>query len=348
LPAGVAAALLAAVLFGASTPLAKLLLDDIEPMLLAGLLYAGSGVGLGLCLLWRRLQRRVSEEAPLRGRDWSWLAGAIGIGGVVGPILLMTGLRHTPAATASLLLNLESVFTALIAWTVFHENVDRRIAFGMLLIVIGGALLSLSTGGAMSVSWDSLAIAGACLCWAIDNNFTRAVSGGDPLKIAALKGAVAGTVTITIAIMSGTALPATGYLLGAGVVGFIGYGISLVLFVLALRQVGTARTGAYFSIAPFVGAALSVLFLGEPASSALWFAGGLMALGIWLHVSERHMHEHAHEVLTHDHAHSHDAHHQHAHDPSWDGIEPHTHVHVHAPLVHSHPHFPDLHHRHRH
>lgn len=348
LPAGVGAALLAAALFGASTPLAKALLGGIEPMLLAGLLYAGSGLGLGTWLLLRRLRGRVVTESPLRARDLPWLGGAIASGGILGPILLMVGLQSTPAATASLMLNLESVLTALIAWTVFRENVDRQVVLGMLLIVGGGVVLSWTGDGALQIPWGTLAIAGACLCWAIDNNLTRAVSGGDPMQIAALKGGVAGLVTISIALIRGTSSPDAMHLAGAALVGFAGYGISLLLFVVALRHVGTARTGAYFSTAPFVGAALSLLLFHEQPGLAFWIAGLLMAIGVWLHVTESHGHDHEHEALAHEHRHRHDAHHQHEHAVPWDGKEPHAHPHVHTPMRHSHPHFPDLHHRHRH
>ena len=345
---GVGPALLAAVLFGASTPLAKLLLADIPPVLLAGLLYAGSGLGLGAWLLLRRLRGRGSDaEASLQRRDLPWLAGAVLFGGVLGPVLLMLGLVATPASSASLLLNLESVLTALLAWIVFRENVDVRIFLGMLAIVAGGVLLSW-TQAPVGLPWGALLIAGACACWAIDNNLTRVVSGGDPVQIAAIKGAVAGCVNIGAALALGYRLPSALPMASAAVIGLTGYGISLVAFVLALRHLGSARTGAYFSTAPFVGAALSLLLLRESPGLAFWIAGALMALGVWLHVSERHEHLHVHEAMEHEHLHRHDAHHQHAHDFDWDGSEPHSHPHKHEPMTHSHPHYPDLHHRHRH
>lgn len=345
---GVGYALLAAVLFGASTPFAKALVGQISPLLLAGLLYAGSGLGLSLWLLARRLAGRKSGDAPLVGRDVPWLGGAVVFGGVLGPALLMFGLQYATAADASLLLNLESVLTAALAWIVFRENVDRRILLGMVAIVAGGALLSWDRQTSGGVSWGALGIAGACLCWAIDNNLTRGVSGGDPVVIAAIKGAVAGSINTGLALFMGASLPSAGALAGAALVGLLGYGISLVMFVLALRHLGTARTGAYFSTAPFVGASLSLLFLGEAPNAIFWTAGALMALGVWLHVSERHAHEHTHEPTEHEHRHRHDEHHQHEHDADWDGKEPHSHPHQHAPITHSHPHYPDLHHRHRH
>jgi drug/metabolite transporter (DMT)-like permease len=345
---GIGLALLAAGLFGASTPLAKLLVAEVSPVMLAGLLYAGSGVGLGLWWAFARLRSGSRAEAPLRRRDLPWLGGAVLFGGVLAPVLLMLGLRHTAASTASLLLNIEGVLTATVAWVVFRENVDRRIFFGMIAIVAGGVVLSWSKGPGAGVPWGVLAISGACLCWAIDNNLTRAVSGGDPVQIAAIKGSVAGAINLLIAVSLGTPLPPAWQLGAAGLIGLMGYGISLVLFILALRQLGTARTGAYFSTAPFVGASLSLLLLTESPDTGFWIAGAVMAIGVWLHVSERHAHEHAHEAMTHEHRHVHDDHHQHTHDFDWNGVEPHSHSHRHAPLVHSHPHYPDLHHRHEH
>jgi drug/metabolite transporter (DMT)-like permease len=347
-PPGIGPALLAALLFGASTPLAKGLVANVAPVMLAGLLYAGSGLGLGLWLLIRGLRPREADaEASLQRRDLPWLAGAVLFGGVLGPVLLMLGLASTPASSASLLLNLESVLTAIVAWVVFRENVDRRIFLGMLVIVAGGVLLSWIEAPA-GLPWGALAIAAACACWAIDNNLTRAVSGGDPVQIAAIKGGVAGTINIIAALALGYRLPNALQLASAGAIGLVGYGISLVAFVFALRHLGAARTGAYFSTAPFVGAGLSLLLLREIPGIGFWVAGGLMGLGVWLHVSERHEHEHEHEALEHEHLHSHDEHHQHAHPGGFDGNEPHSHPHMHTPMVHSHPHYPDLHHRHGH
>jgi drug/metabolite transporter (DMT)-like permease len=348
LPIGILAALAAAALFGASTPVAKTLLASVSPWMLASLLYLGSGIGLSTCALLLRRGDRSAKEAPLVKRDLPWLAGAVLAGGVLGPVLLMYGLRVTAASTSALLLNLESVLTAAIAWLVLRENVDRRVFLGMVAIVAGGALLSWAPAAGASSWLGTLAIAGACLCWAIDNNLTRAVSGGDPMQVAAIKGWVAGITNLGLALALGQRWPDAPTLALSMLVGFAGYGLSLVLFVRALRDLGAARTGAYFSTAPFVGAALAVLWLAETPTTAFWIAGALMALGVWLHLSERHEHEHAHEAIAHEHAHVHDSHHQHAHDFDWDGSEPHSHAHRHEPMRHSHPHFPDLHHRHDH
>ncbi len=337
-------ALAAAVLFGASTPAAKILAGELPAFLLAGLLYAGSGIGLAL---WIAL-RSPPDSPPLERADAPWLAGAVLSGGVAGPVLLMLGLATTPASTASLLLNLEGVFTALIAWFVFKENFDRRIALGMGLIVAGGALASLEPGTLGGVSTGALYVGAACLAWAIDNNLTRKVSAGDPVAIAAIKGVIAGAVNVSIALMMGNAWPAAAQVIASGLVGLFGYGASLALFVVALRELGAARTGAYFSTAPFAGVALALAALGEIPGPLFWLALPLVAAGVWLHVTERHSHEHLHAPLEHAHSHVHDEHHRHAHDFDWDGSEPHAHAHRHERLLHSHPHYPDIHHRHRH
>ena len=343
----VAGVLAAAALFGASTPAAKALGVDVSPFALAGLLYAGSGLGLGAWLFARHLSGR-SVPLGIAARDFPWLAGAILSGGIAAPALLMFGLAQTQATVASLLLNLESVFTALIAWFVFRENFDRRIALGMALITAGGVLLTFVPGAFVRMDGPALLVAAACLFWAFDNNLTRKVSSGDALAIAAIKGCVAGASNLAMAAATGATLPGVAASIAALGVGFAGYGLSLVLFVVSLRELGTARTGAYFSTAPFVGVTLGIVALGEPASAAFWAAAALMASGVWLHVSERHEHPHSHEALDHAHRHSHDEHHHHDHEFQWDSREPHTHPHRHRPVVHSHPHFPDIHHRHGH
>ena len=347
---GVIYALLAAALFGASTPFAKALIGQAAPVMLAGLLYLGSGLGLLFWYTLRALAARGQQptNARLTRQDLPWLGGAILTGGIAGPVLLMFGLTLTPASSASLLLNMEGVLTALLAWFVFKENFDRRIFLGMVLIVAAGVLLSWQQRPALGVPWGALAIVAACLCWAIDNNLTRKVSASDAVQIAGIKGLVAGSVNLSIALVLGLPWPEASTALIAGVVGFSGYGLSLVLFVLALRHLGTARTGAYFSVAPFAGAAIALVMLGETPDPVFWVAAALMGAGIWLHLTETHAHAHTHVLISHAHGHSHDAHHQHSHDFTWDGKEPHSHPHQHDPLTHSHPHFPDIHHRHRH
>jgi drug/metabolite transporter (DMT)-like permease len=333
-------------LFGLSTPAAKLLLVRADPWLTAGLFYLGAGLGLGAVWLIRRGTRGQREALPRRA-DLPWLAGAIVSGGGVGPVFLMFGLRQTPAAHASLLLSLEGVLTAVLARLVFREHVGARIALGMGLITSGALALSWPRLDGARIDTGALFIVAACLAWALDNNLTRKISGGDPTLLAAVKGLVAGPVNLGVALLAGTRLPDAGSVLAAALGGLVGYGVSLVLFIRALRDLGAARTGAYFSTAPFLGAVASVVALGEPFTTRVAAAGACMGLGVWLHVSERHGHEHGHEVLAHDHLHRHDEHHRHPHEGGTVSGEPHAHPHTHAPIRHAHPHYPDLHHGHR-
>lgn len=347
---GATSALVAAVLFGLSTPVAKQLVGSIDILMLAGLLYLGSGVGLSL---WYGLRRRFmthahAHEAGLRRHDLPWLVGAVVLGGILGPILLLYGLMSIEASTAALLLNLEGALTALAAWLFFREHYGLRLLLGMGLVTAGGVLLAWPAAAAPLVSSGVLAIAGACLVWAIDNNFTRRIAAADPVQIAAIKGTAAGGVNLSLAYMFDSPWPVVTAAAAAMLVGFVGYGASLALFVRALRQLGAARTAAYFSIAPFLGAAFAIVWLNETTGGYFWAAAVLMAAGVWLHLSEHHDHWHAHVGYVHDHAHGPDPHHRHIHDFPWDGKRPHSHPHVHEPLTHSHPHAPDLHHRHRH
>jgi drug/metabolite transporter (DMT)-like permease len=341
-------ALLSAALFGASTPAAKLLVGSIHPVTLAGLLYCGAGVGLAVL---RRIMPSIVTGAPevavSRG-DLPWLAGAIAVGGILGPLLLMIGLARTDAATASLLLTLEGAATALMAWFIFLENFDRRIAIGMASLVTGATVLSWSGAPTLNSIIGPIAIAGACVAWGLDNNLTRKVSLADPLQIAMLKGLVAGPFNLILGLSISREVPSLSGILFTGIVGFLGYGVSLALFVVALRDLGTARTAAYFSTAPFIGSSVAVVALSEPVTGQLLVAGALMALGVWLHLTERNEHEHVHEALVHTHSHVHDIHHRHAHNPTDPPGEPHTHSHEHKPMRHKHPHVPDMHHTHRH
>ena len=339
---GIPSALGAALLFGAGTPLAKWLLDALSPWLLAGLLYLGSGIGL---TLYRRLVQAPAVCLPRN--EIAWFAGAILAGGIIGPVLLMVGLTGMPASGASLLLNAEGVFTALLAWFTFKENFDRRIALGMMSIVAGAIVLSWPGEARFAGVWPTLAILSACLAWGVDNNLTRKISLTDATWIASVKGLVSGTVNLTIALALGASMPALPNLAEAMLVGLLAYGVSLTLFVTALRHLGSARTGAYFSVAPFFGALLAVL-MGESVSIQIIISGGLMALGTWLHLTERHEHEHVHGETMHDHEHVHDEHHQHEHNlPVAPGTK-HSHPHGHKTLLHTHSHFPDAHHRHAH
>lgn len=340
---GILAALAAAVLFGASTPFAKLLLGETSPWLLAGLLYLGSGAGLFV-------YRFAIQAGPARiaRNERVWLIGAIVAGGVVAPVLLLYGLLRMPASGASMLLNAEGLFTALIAWFAFRENFDRRVALGMLAIVAGAAVLSWQREVELSSVGPALGVLGACLAWGIDNNLTRRVSLSDATFIAMTKGLAAGTVNVALAFLVGATLPTMEVLGASLILGFLSYGVSLTLFVVGLRHLGTARTGAYFSVAPFIGAAIGLLALQEPLTPQFSIAAILMAAGVWLHVTERHEHFHVHEAIEHTHEHEHDEHHQHRHEEPVAAGMRHTHRHRHDHLEHTHPHFPDAHHRHSH
>jgi drug/metabolite transporter (DMT)-like permease len=346
---GVAAVMASATLFGASTPLARALVGAIDPLWLAGLLYAGSGVGLSALLLLRHTGIAGDHQRVIgiaRG-DLPWLAFSVVAGGIVAPVLFTFGLRSTPGATASLLLNLETVLTVAIAWFVFREHRNWRVVTGMALIVAAGILLA-GGGEGSGIGSGAVLIALACLAWAADNNSTRRVAGNDAMLIAAAKGLVGGAVNISLAVLLAGTTPSSSSALAAAGVGFFGYGVSLVLFVIALRNLGTARASAYYAVAPFVGVAVAFAVLGERPDAGFWAATAMMAAGVFLHLTERHSHAHTHESITHTHAHRHDAHHRHEHAFSWDGHEPHTHAHEHEALVHEHPHTPDLHHRHEH
>ncbi|MBA3006338.1 MAG: EamA family transporter [Proteobacteria bacterium] len=331
---GVRTALGAALLFGAGTPIAKLLLNSVSPWLLAGLLYFGSGVGL---TIYRKLIH--TQTGRLSRADIPWLAGAILAGGIIGPVLLMMGLTGMTASSASLLMNAEGVFTALLAWFIFKENISYQIALGMTTIVAGAVILSWPDEILFEGLWPAFAVLGACFAWGVDNNLTRQISLSDATWIASIKGLAAGSVNLTLAFALGATMPPLPNIAITMVVGFLAYGVSLTLFVISLRHLGTARTGAYFSVAPFFGAVLAIA-IGEPVTVPLLIAGGLMILGIWLHLTERHEHEHTHEVLGHEHEILPDEHHQH--------LPKAGHHHQHNDLKHTHPHFPDAHHRHDH
>lgn len=342
---GVPFALGSAVLFGLSAPVSKLLIGGIDPWLLAGILYLGAGLGLAAVHYGRRGLGIDEVEAPLRLADIAWLLAVILFGGVLGPLCLMLGLSLTAGSTASLLLNIEGLATMAIAWVVFRESVDGRLLLGAGAILLGAVVLSWNGSGG-SVNAGSFWIVAACISWGIDNNLTRKLSSADPVQIAMIKGLSAGVTNTVLALYIGAVLPALPLVMSAAVVGFLGIGVSLVLFMIGLRHLGTARTGAYFSAAPFVGALASLLLFDESLSVQFLIAGALMALGIWLHVSERHEHHHEHEALEHEHMHVHDEHHRHDHEGPV--TEPHSHWHRHEPMRHKHLHFPDLHHRHSH
>ena len=348
-----AAVLLAAVLFGVSTPLAKLLLGNIHPVALAGLLYSGVFLGLaayrGAARLAGRRQRtgRGLREAPLGRRDLPWLAGAILAGGIFAPICMMIGLSRITGFAASLLLNFEAAATALIAVFLFRENAGRRMWAALALMTAGGALLSWDPGqGRLELAGPLLVLA-AMAGWGLDNNLTRQISDKDPVQIAMAKGLVAGAVALGLAFSLGRGFAPGLPALGGLAVGAVCYGLSLVLFIRGLKGLGAFRTGALFSLAPFAGALASVVLLGDRVSLDKAVAGLLMVGAVALVIFEKHVHGHRHERLVHSHAHVHsDRHHEHDHKGGDEGREPHVHEHVHDETDHVHGHWPDTHHRH--
>ncbi|MCI0672373.1 MAG: EamA family transporter [Myxococcaceae bacterium] len=339
----------AAALFGVSAPLAKPLLATTGPLMLAGLLYLGGGLGLTLFRMARwGLRAEGPREAALETRDMGLMAAITVLGGVLGPVLMLVGLGRLTAISASLLLNLEGVFTILLAVTLFGEHLGGRTALATVSILAAAVLLGVGPGPLSGDVLGVLALAGACLCWAVDNNLTQRVSLKDPVRVVQVKALGAGIGALMLARMTGQHFPPEQVLWKALLLGTASYGASIVLDTYALRLLGAAREAAYFATAPFIGALAAVPLLGERLGAVQLAAGALMAAGVALLLRERHGHLHAHGALEHEHLHVHDAHHQHEHPPGVEVREPHSHPHRHAPLVHDHPHVPDAHHRHRH
>lgn len=343
-------AIAAAALFGSSAPIAKLLLGQIEPIPLAAFLYLGSGLGL---LLYRNLQKvdqSSGTEARLTKDDFPWLVGAILAGGVAAPIILLFGLRSTPAATASLLLNFEGVATAVIAALVFREAIGKQVWWAIVFITFASILLSLNPGSEWGISLGAAGVLGACFLWGVDNNLTRNISAKDPLEIVTIKGIVAGSFSLLLAFFLHNPFPGTDKILGAMALGCLSYGLSMVLFIFAMRGLGAARTSAFFGTAPFVGSLLSIILFHELPGIPFIISLPFMVLGAALLFTEKHEHRHLHALLTHEHRHRHnDEHHNHHHEAEGSLINVfHSHTHTHLVIEHSHPHSPDLHHRHDH
>lgn len=339
-------AVLAAVLFGVSPVFCKLVIGEMSPLLLAGLLYLGSGLGLQGVLLARK-KSSLRELRGLSSRHRLKLAGAVVAGGVIAPVSLAFGIKHGTASEVSLLLNLETVATTLIAWLVFREYIGPYVWSGKVLILGGACLVVLKTQGGLTFSLPGLLVVVACVFWGIDNNLTRDVDEISSTVLASVKGLCAGLFSVLLALLFPGGTVAAGQVLGAMAIGALSYGLSLVLFVEALRRIGAARTATFFAVGPFFGTVLSVALLGERPPAAYWVATALMLAGIFLLYLEVHCHRHTHEELAHDHPHVHDEHHLHEHEGGEEG-EPHRHFHVHHPVTHSHVHAPDPHHRHGH
>jgi drug/metabolite transporter (DMT)-like permease len=344
-------AILAAILFGAGAPLAKLLLCSMAPVPLAAFLYLGSGVGL---LLYRLLRQIIShnpvKEAGISNTDSLWLAGAVLAGGVAAPIVLMVSLSYTPAATASLLLNFESVATTFIAALFFKEAIGKRVWLAIICITVASVMLTVNFQDGWGFSPSAFGVLGACILWGMDNNFTRNISAKNPLIITTIKGLGAGLVSLVLALAIGNPLPDLPAILKAMLLGCFSYGISIILFILAMRNLGAARTSALFGIAPFTGALLSFLLFHQWPGLLFMLVLPLMAAGVVLLLYENHNHRHVHYAMEHEHSHGHDdEHHSHHHDhPEQlpDGL--HSHPHIHPTVEHEHEHMPDIHHRHPH
>jgi drug/metabolite transporter (DMT)-like permease len=343
-------ALLAAFLFGASAPLAKLLLGEIDPIVLAGFLYLGSGLGLLLIKVFQSIGKKSKKsEAKIVGTDFIWLAGATIAGGIVAPIILLYSLRATPATTASLLLNFESVATTFIAAIIFKEAISRRAVWAIIIITLAGILLSLNLKSTWGFSFGAIGILLACIFWGIDNNLTRNISAKDPATIVTIKGLAAGAFSLLLALMIGNQIPSWEIIIKAMVLGSISYGVSIMLFIRALRGLGAARTSALFSTAPLSGLALSLIFFHETSNTMLLIAFPLMLIGSYFLANEDHDHTHIHGYVIHEHSHDHkDGHHEHLHAAVELDAFSHSHLHEHQNIEHQHRHMPDTHHRHAH
>ena len=341
-------ALLAALFFGCIAPGSKLLSQDLPPQSMAGIMYFFAGLGLFVILLMRR-DIKVSFSR-IQKADHKWFILATILGGISGPAFLTYGITHISGSSASLLLNLEAVFTSLIAWFIFREHFEKKIVYGMTLIVLGCLTLTLnSSGDSGSDSLLGFSLIGfACLSWGVDNNVTRNISHLDPVLVASFKGLIAGSSNLVLGYFLGERLALGIEILQIGVLGFLGIGVSLVAFIVSLGSIGTARTGAIFSTAPIIGSLLSILFLKESLSLPFSMALVLMAAGLWFHLSEDHGHKHTHKDLKHSHEHIHDDHHLHEHSVNDPKGEPHLHLHTHTLMTHTHAHFPDIHHQHDH
>ena len=340
---------LAAILFGISAPLSKMLLDGIDPIVLAGLLYLGAGGSLVLLILAQRATGAGEREARLEKRDIPWLAGAVASGGIAGPILLLLGLQRTPAATTSLLLNFEVVATGLVALVFFRESVGRRTWSAIAAVACAGVLLTLEPQAGWGISVGALLTLGACLAWGIDNNLTAQISLKDPKRIVAIKGLAAGSFSFVLGVLLGRPFPSLSRALLALALGTVSYGASIALFVQSLRRVGAARTGALFGMSPFVGVALSLIVFRDLPQWTFFAALPLMAVAALLLARERHEHQHVHAGVTHTHGHRHDdPHHEHKHSEGQSAQDGHVHEHTHQGLTYTHPDKPDPHHRHKH
>lgn len=339
---GAVLALLAASLFGVSTPLVQRFGMDIGAFTTAALLYAGAAVVGAVS------RRGVEREARVIRSDLVRLLAVAVFGAVIGPVALAWGLQRTSGTSASLLLTLEALFTAILAWRWYGETMGRRVWVAMLLLLAGGGVLVLDRGRSGGTElWGSLAVLLATAAWGMDNTLSRALAERDPSQVVMVKAALGASATALLAVLFAESAPPWPAALALLLVGASGYGLSLRFYLLAQRAFGAARTGSVFALAPFIGA-LTAFALGDRSATMVMAAGGvLMLIGVLLHLAESHEHDHAHEALEHEHAHRHDdGHHEHDHDV--ESAREHSHLHRHEPIEHAHAHVPDAHHPHRH
>lgn len=339
-------ATLSAVLFGISPVLCKLVIGEMSPALLAGLLYLGSGIGLQILLLFQRRNSHL-ELLQLSPQHRIKLLGAVVSGGVIAPLCLTYGIKYGNASEVTLLLNLETVATTVIAWLIFKEYIGARVWIGKALILVAAVIVIVKSEGGFDFSLSGILVVLACIFWGIDNNLTRDVEELSSTVLASIKGLSAGIFTTMLALLFSTGTATAVQIGGSLLIGALSYGLSLVLFVEALRKIGSARTATFFATGPFVGTLMSIALLGERPSGSYWFAVSLMLAGVFLLYNEIHRHSHTHEAITHTHKHAHDEHHRHPHEEGEDATV-HEHSHVHEVTTHTHGHWPDIHHRHTH
>jgi drug/metabolite transporter (DMT)-like permease len=335
-------ALLAATLFGLSTPMVQSLGKGVGSFTTAALLYAGAAA-----VSWV-LRRPAAKEAGIQKNDWPRLFAMAATGAVIGPVALAWGLQHTSGSSASLMLTLEAVFTAVLAWRWYGETLDKRVVWAVFLLLAGGVVLVAEQGALGQVQlWGLLAVMLATVAWGVDNTLSRGVANRDPGQVVLVKATLGAMCTVALAYLFGESVPLAVTAIGLVIIGATGYGLSLRFYLLAQRTFGAARTGSVFAFAPFIGA-IGAFAMGDRSGSALMImAGALMLLGVLLHLMETHAHEHTHEPLEHEHSHRHDdGHHDHVHELM--PTVPHNHRHKHEPVTHSHAHVPDAHHGHGH
>lgn len=339
-------AILAALLYGISAPISKILLRELSPTMMAALLYLGAGIGMLMVSVFKSLSGKERIEARITKREIPYVVGMIVLD-IAAPIFLMIGLTMTTSSNVSLLNNFEIVATSMIALFIFKEAVGKRMWTAILLITLSSVLLSFEDIRHFSLSLGSVFVILASLSWGLENNCTRKLSIKDPIQVVVIKGFGSGFGALIIAGISGAYSANILYILITLLLGFVAYGMSIYLYISAQRDLGAARTSAYYATAPFIGVVISWIVLKEPITSTFIFALIVMLFGTYFAVTENHAHRHNHIPVTHEHKHSHtDGHHNHRHKENV--IGEHSHEHTHEPLVHEHAHLPDLHHRHSH